>query len=399
MRALVVTNLYPNPFEPNRGTFNRQQLRALAARHVVRVISPIAWADEWAARWRGAPGLGRGRRWDCDGIPVALPRYLYTPKILRGWYGHFFRGSIRAAFAQAVAEFRPDVVFTPWAYPDGWAAVALGHAAGLPVVVKVHGSDVLGDIRRQPARLRRTAEALRGADAVVAVSQDLARNVVELGAEPGRVRVVYDGIDARRFHPGPRSEARARLGLDQTEPLLLFAGRLVPVKGLDVLLDACAALAGRGVRFRLCLVGDGPLRGSLEQRAARLGLGGVVQFCGPRPHDQIPDWFRAADVFVLPSRSEGLPSVLLEATACGTPFVASRVGGIPEVAGVAGSRMVPPEDAGRLAEALADVLRAGHGPARDPGPARGWDDSAADLVGVLEEAVRRGCPAGAGRAG
>jgi glycosyltransferase involved in cell wall biosynthesis len=392
MRVLVVTNLYPNPFDPNRGTFNRQQLRAVADRHPVRVISPVAWIDELAARRRGVPRLPAGRRRDCDGIPVEHPRYLYTPKVLRGSYGRFYRRSIRAAFARALAEFRPDVVYSPWAYPDGWAAIALGRTAGLPVVVKVHGSDVLGDIRHQAARLRRTAEALRGADAVVAVSRDLARNVVDLGAEPGRVRVVYDGIDARLFRPGSRPEARARLGLDGTDPLLLFVGRLVPVKGLDVLLDACAELARSELRFRLCLVGDGPLRGSLEQRAARLGLAGTVQFCGPRPHGQLPDWFRAADLFVLPSRSEGLPSVLLEATACGTPFVASRVGGIPEITGPAGSRLAPPEDAGRLATAMGDFLREGGGPACDPGAARTWAQSAVDLVGVLEEALR-GCPA------
>jgi glycosyltransferase involved in cell wall biosynthesis len=84
--------------------------------------------------------------------------------------------------------------------------------------------------------------------------------------------------------------------------------------------------------------------------------------------------------------------VLLEATACGTPFVASRVGGISEIPGPGGSQLVPPEDAGRLAAALADFLRGGGGPACDPGPARSWAQSAADLVGVFEEALR-GCPA------
>src|SRR5262249_60699932 len=113
---------------------------------------------------------------------------------LRGWYGHSYRRSVRAAFARALAEFRPDVVFSPWAYPDGWAAVALGHAAALPVVVKVLGSDVLWGLRRHPARLRRTTEALRGADAVVAGSRDLARSVVDLGAGAGRVRGVGDGL-------------------------------------------------------------------------------------------------------------------------------------------------------------------------------------------------------------
>ena len=110
MRILVLTNLYPNPFHRTRATFNRQQFRALAERHEVRVISPISWVDELAARRKGAPALPRDRRVEVDGITVEHPRYLYPPKVLRGWYGHFFRRSARPAFDRAYVEFRPDVV-------------------------------------------------------------------------------------------------------------------------------------------------------------------------------------------------------------------------------------------------------------------------------------------------
>src|SRR5689334_9793120 len=98
MRVLTVTNLYPNPFEPARATFNRQQVRALAARHAVQVISPISWTEELAARRAGAPPLPAGRRVTCDGITVDHPRYLYTPKLFRGRYGQFYRQSVAGAF-------------------------------------------------------------------------------------------------------------------------------------------------------------------------------------------------------------------------------------------------------------------------------------------------------------
>src|SRR5262245_17680459 len=98
MRILTLTNLYPNPFQPHRATFNRQQLRWLAQRHELRVIAPVLWTDELKARWKGAPRLPAGRRAVCDGIPVEHPRYLYPPKLLRGWYGHCFRWSVGAAF-------------------------------------------------------------------------------------------------------------------------------------------------------------------------------------------------------------------------------------------------------------------------------------------------------------
>ena len=273
LRILTLTNLYPNPFHPERATFNRQKLRLLATRHPVAIISPILWTEELAARWTGGRRLPRDRRVTCDGITVNHPCYVYPPKVLRGWYGHCFRESVRPAFRRALAEFRPDLIFAPWAYPDGWAAVQLGHRAGLPVVIKVHGSDILR-LSLHPKRERGTVEALRQADGIVAVSRDLKERVVALGVDPGRVRVVYDGIDTERFHPGPREAARARLTreLDLQGPVVLTIGNLVPVKGLEVLIEAFGRLAGQGVDFTGLLIGRGPLRSRLEDQVARRGL-------------------------------------------------------------------------------------------------------------------------------
>ncbi|MBX6311522.1 MAG: glycosyltransferase [Isosphaeraceae bacterium] len=390
MRILVLTNLYPNPYQPDRATFNRQQVRLLAARHPVAVIAPILWTDELAARRRGAARLPADRRATCDGIAVEHPRYVYPPKVLRDRYGHFFRGSVRRAFERALAEFRPELVFSPWAYPDGWAAVELGHRAGLPVVIKLHGSDILS-LGTYPRRWRRTVEALRRADGIVAVSRDLANRAIDLGVDPSRVRVVYDGIDTSLFHPGPVAEARARLGLEAGgAAVLLFIGNLVPVKGVDILVEACAQMAAAGERFLCCVIGQGPLRDRLERQIACLGLEGRVRLLGPRPHDQLPDWYRAADLFVLPSRSEGVPVVLLEAAACSTPFVASRVGGIPEIAHLAPSRLVPPGDAGRLAEGIREALAGPLRPSTGAAAAlRSHAEATAELEDLFDGVIRR----------
>jgi glycosyltransferase involved in cell wall biosynthesis len=396
MRILTLTNLYPTPFDPTRATFNRQKLRLLAERHPVAVIAPILWTDEWAARRKGGASLPRGRRVTCDGITVDHPRYLYPPKVLRGWYGHCFRESVRPAFRRALAEFRPDLVFAPWAYPDGWAAVQLGHRAGLPVVIKVHGSDIL-QLSLYPRRSRGTVEALRQADGIIAVSHDLRERVVALGAGPDRVRVIYDGIDSELFHPGPRDAARARLAreTDLQGPVVLFIGNLVPIKGLEVLIDAFARLAREGVDFTGLLIGQGSLRSRLEDRVARAGLRGRVRLLGPRPHDQLPDWYRAADLFVLPSYSEGVPIVLLEAAACGTPFVASRVGGVPEIAHLGASRLVPAGDAEALAEAIRAALAdRPKGSPQGHSPVRGHAEAVTELVDLFEQvlAARRSAP-------
>jgi glycosyltransferase involved in cell wall biosynthesis len=214
--------------------------------------------------------------------------------------------------------------------------------------------------------------------------------VVALGADPDRVRVVYDGVDSERFHPGPRDKARDRLApeLEMRGRVVLYIGNLLPVKGLDVLIRAFARLAGQGVDFTGLLIGQGPLGSRLEDQIARLGLRGRVRLLGPRPHDQLPDWYRAADLFALPSRSEGVPVVLLEAIACGTPFVASRVGGIPEIAHLGASRLVPPGDTGSLAEAIRAGLADRPGPptqARDA--VRGQGEVVSELVEFFEQVL------------
>lgn len=380
MRILALTNIYPNPLQPHRATYNRFQLRLLGTRHPVRVIAPIAWTDELAAWSKRGARLPAGRRAALDGLTVDYPRFLFPPKVLRGRYGRFYRASVRRSFERALGEFRPDLIYTPWAYPDGWASVALGHAAGLPVVLKVHGSDVLV-LGRRPDRCRPTSEALQQADAVIAVSRDLADHVIELGADPGRVvHVIYDGIDTDLFRPGPAAEARARLGLERDTPVVLSVGNLVPVKGQDLLIEACARLARAGVRFVCYLIGDGPLRSQLGRQAAGLGLGGRFRMPGALPSHRLPDWYRAADVFALPSHSEGVPNVQLEAMACGVPFVGSRVGGIPEVAHLGESRLVPPGDAGALAEALGEFLTRPAG--RAPGAAGAVRDLAETVADI-----------------
>jgi glycosyltransferase involved in cell wall biosynthesis len=389
MRVLALTNLYPNPYQPNRAAFNRQQFGALAADHEVQVIAPIAWTGEWAARRRaGIPRhVPTERRHVRDGMVIHHPRYAFTPKILRGWYGRFFAHSVRASFQEAVRSFRPDCVLGCWAYPDGWAAVQLAREHGLPVVVKVQGSDLL-TLGNDDARLKPTIETITRTDAVVAVSRHLGERAVELGASRSRVHVVYNGIDGGVFHPGPREAARRRVGIVSPDPLILFVGNLVPVKGLDVLIDALCTLARTGQRFQCAIVGEGPLRSRLHARIESLGLGAQVSLVGSLPLSHMPDWYRAADLVVLPSRSEGVPNVLLEAAACGTPFIATRVGGIPEIAHP--DALVPADDPNALARRIRTFFDAeGHTPPHRPFTPGSWRDSARALAAVLEGVVAR----------
>ena len=380
MRILGLTHLYPNTFNPYLAPFNRELFRTLGSRNAVRVIAPIPWTVELRARQKGS-ALSADRRTELDGLTIDHPRFYFPPKLLQWTYGPLFEKSVRRVFRRCVTDFRPDLVYSPWAYPDGWAAVRLARRAGLPVVIQVLGSDVL--VLARHMRKRQTFDALRDADGVVAVSRDLAEQVIDGGVNPSKVRVIYGGVDPNAFSSGSKLDARIRLGLaPDTAPVVLFIGRLEKVKGIDVLIDACSILAKSGVRFQAQIIGHGPLAGALQSQIDWLGLGEQVKLLGPKPQADLPDWYRAADVFVLPSHSEGVPNVLLEATACGTPCVATRVGGVPEISDRGDIRMVPSADPVALAGAIREVL-ASRGQPRDFPAPRTWAESINELEQFL----------------
>jgi glycosyltransferase involved in cell wall biosynthesis len=189
-------------------------------------------------------------------------------------------------------------------------------------------------------------------------------------------------VNLDRFGPGDRSEARRALELDLDAPILLWIGRMVAVKGLDVLLEAFSGIVANPAP-QLYLVGDGPLRATLEGQAKHLGVADRVHFVGTVDHAELGNWYRAADTFVLPSLSEGTPNVLLESLACGTPFVASMVGNVADLAEES-DWLVPPGNAAALQSALTNRLAA---------PvtvcAKAIDDSvAADhLAAILDDAI------------
>jgi glycosyltransferase involved in cell wall biosynthesis len=383
MRILVVTNLFPSRIQPGRAPFNLRQCRALAMDHEVRIIAPIAITDELRAL-RCGERVGE-RRVLRDGMIVEHPRHSFTPRVMRGLYGRFYERSIRSTFLRLVEESRPDAVLACWAYPDGWAAARLARSLGIPCAIKVHGSDVLTPTSGS-ARARGTAEALGAADRVIAVSEHLARAAVASGADPQRVVVVRNGVDRDRFSPGSRADARRELGLDAEAEIILFAGNLVPVKGPDILVRAFASVAERRPRARCVLLGDGPMRGALERFVRASRLNGRVQCAGATPMDRMPTWFRAANLLVIPSRSEGIPNVLLEASACGTPWIATAVGGIGELlnAGDGAHCLVPPENPAALACAMVATLDA---PAARPLPTMSWADSGRAIASALEDMI------------
>lgn len=344
MRVLFYSSIFPRSWNVTLGIYCLHVCRALLdLGHDVRVVSPKGWMEP---RRDARPVEG------VDGLTIEYPTYFYPPRILQSEYDRFMALSSRLAMRRAMREFRPEAVLSYWAHPDGAVAARFARAAKIPSGVIVGGSDVLVLARHPGRRQRSVMRALRANDAIITVGRDLARAVEALGIAPHKVHVVYQGVDMNLFAPGPRSEARKRLGIDVPGKMLVAVGSLLPVKGIDVLLDAMSTLSKKHHDLRLYLVGDGKSRSDLEAQTKRLGLGAVVHFTGKVDQRDLPDWYRAADLTVLASRSEGVPNVLRESLACGTPFVATKVGGVAEIAEGTQCRLVPPEDVAALADAI-----------------------------------------------
>jgi glycosyltransferase involved in cell wall biosynthesis len=223
-------------------------------------------------------------------------------------------------------------------------AVAAGRLARRPTIwhVRIAESDGLVD-----------RALCAAATAVIATSRAVARRFAWAEA---KVRVVPNGIDLKRFVPRPPSAAlRAILGVPPSAPVVLSIGRHVPEKGYRHLVDAALPVERARAGVHWVLVGDGELRPELEAQARRLGLAGAMHFAGWR--DDVADVLALADVFVLPSESEGFGRVLVEAMAMARPVVATAVGGVPDI--VLASQtglLVPPADPAALAGAVQALL-------------------------------------------
>lgn len=402
MRVLFFSHNFPNPWNPGLGTFNRTMLAGLARigggesahRHEVRVVSPVPWNQ-----WYGGLIPGRGPKTSLEsfsavpGVEATYYPFYYPPKILRSQYHKCLSWSSRTVLPKIIREFAPDIVLSYWSHPDGAVANEYAHAAGIPSAVMTGGSDVLL-LGRSGARRRAILTALHAADMVITVSEDLSRVLMSDGLPAQQLNVVRRGVETSVFHPGSRREARDKLGQPQDVPLLVAPGRLAPVKGWEYLLRACRSLADRGLRFHCVFVGKGPLQKALVAEAQELRIASHISFVGACPQAELADWYRAADAVVLPSISEGVPNVLMEAIACGGSFVASEVGGIPEIADPHFDRLVPPAQPLSLANAIEDLLN--HTRARDEETdiPRRWrplslDESTAHLEQALETCVSR----------
>ncbi len=331
---------YPWPESPVFGVFCREQARAAARHHDVVVL---------AFRPEAMRGPRVFRTWE-DGAekPRTLRLVYRRPRVRAAAMATQLAGMAALVRRLRRSGWSPDVIHAH-VFEAGVPALLLGRALGCPVVVSEHFTAFQrGLVRGVDLRLARTV--FRRADLVCPVSEDLGRQLAAVEPQ-ARLRVVPNVVDIELFRPtAQRRERRA------DDPLrLLNVASLDEKKGHAVLLDAVARLRARGLPVTLDIVGEGELRGALEARADLLGIAGVVRFRGLLLPAEVAELMREADLFVLPSRFENLPVVLLEALASGLPAVATAVGGVGEIVDARSGELVSPGDPERLADAIAAV--------------------------------------------
>ena len=332
VRVLTFTSLFPNASQPLLGIFIAQRVAALARLPgiIVEVIAPVPYFPGWA-RWsprRSFAVIPAKEKY--GNITVHHPRYLLLPKFSMPLHGRLmFLGSLSIARRlHRSAAF--DCIDAHYVYPDGFAAEHLGRALGIPTIVSARGTDInlfpsFRSIRPQ------ICETLEKAAGIIAVSAALKKEMEDLGAPAAKIGVIANGVDAAQFHRLDQKEARRRLGLPENEEILLSVGGLAQHKGFHLLIDALVEIAPRHPYIKLYIAGEGPYRTKLESQIRAQGMQQRVFLMGSIPNEQLLYWYNAANITCLTSLREGMPNVVIESLACGTPVVAARTGGIPEV--------------------------------------------------------------------
>ncbi len=372
MRALWIASMLPSRFNWLAGPWNLRSMVALRdiADVQVMAVCPVSLTPPAALVGRFPPDIKALWNWfgartgnqggaDLQGLRVDYLRWAWPPKALFWrWEGRLLYGQLRGALAKIVRDFQPDVIHAPWLHPEGSAACLLGAEHGIPVIAQGIGNDANYYLHRYAGR-ELVIRDLQQAAALMFNCQSTRDMARRAGLDHPRVRVIYHGVDVEKFTPpaAPPSNEVKRV---------ITVAQLIPRKNHQLLLRAFVKLPPAVQRAtELEFVGGGPARPGLESLARELGIAEKVTFAGRPSHGELVRRLQQADVYCLPTLSEGMPVATIEAMACGLPVVASAVDGIPEsvIEGVTGL-LVPPEDADALAAALQVAL------------AREWDRGA-----------------------
>ncbi|MGB5103118.1 MAG: glycosyltransferase, partial [Steroidobacteraceae bacterium] len=306
---LVWSSLFPNPAQPQAGVFIRERMFRVGQELPITVISPQPWFPLQGLirlfRPHFRPQTPKYEQQ--SGIDIFRPRYFSVPGVLKQFDGLMMAFGACRTVDRLRREGRVDVIDAHFAYPDGYAAARVAGDLGIPLTLTLRGTEARH--ARDPQLRDKVIAALRAARRVFTVASSLRQIALDLGLPAERTLVVGNGVDAARFSPTPRLDARIALGIPADASVMITVGGLVERKGFHRVIACMPALLERFQNLHYLAVGsagpEGDFRPQLDQQVRSLGLEARVHFLGALPSEGVRQALSAADVFVLSSRNEG----------------------------------------------------------------------------------------------
>lgn len=348
------------------------------------MVAPVPYFPSWirSSRWGKFGRIPREEK--VENLSVYHPRYPLLPGFFMPLHGFLMFVGCFFLVRRLHRQFRFDCIDAHYVYPDGFAAVLLGRLLELPVVVSARGTDI-NLFPSFPSIRPLIVWSLRNAAGIIAVSSALKNAMTALGVPAEKICVIPNGVDTKRFHAVPQGQARQALGLPMEGKIAVSVASLTEAKNHPLLISAFAKMLGDSRSAKLFLVGEGPLRPALQESIRKLGLQENVILVGAKPNPELALWYSAADVSCLVSSREGWPNVIMESIACGTPVVATRVGGVPEILSSSELGLVAEQDS----ESIAAMLQLAFAKSWDRNglalhaQSRGWNQVASEVEDYL----------------
>jgi len=328
MKILTFTTLYPNNIQQRHGIFVEQRLRKLlqCGNVEAKVVAPVPWfpfKSEKLSTYAKYTKIHKKEK--RHGIDVYHPRYIVIPKIGMTMAPLLLAVAMVPLIKQIIKEgFDFDLIDAHYYYPDGVAAVILGKWFKKPVTITARGTDI-NLIPQFVLPKKMILWAAKQAKASITVCEALKTELISLGADKTKITALRNGVDLEFFVPKDRDKLRRERNIRGV--CLLSVGHLTERKGHHLVIEAMRNLPD----YRLLIAGDGEEFGSLERLVKKYQLVDQVEFLGALTHQQMVEIYNISDALILASSREGWANVLLESMACGTPVVATKIWGTPEV--------------------------------------------------------------------
>lgn len=386
LNILVFSTLYPNQIQFRHGIFVETRIRHLkqSEQANITVIAPVPWFPcklKWFPRYSQLVDVPYQET--RHGVEIYHPRYIVIPKI----------GMLLTPFFLAFTLYRQikrltpsidtfDVIDAHYYYPDGVSAAIVAKLFNKPLAITARGSDI-SQIADDYWPRKMILWASRVAKYNQAVCKALIDRMLELGINPNTTHVLRNGVDLNLFSPSADRDALKQKWQVQ-RPLLISVGYLIERKGHHLIVEALSALP----EFELFIVGSGEMQQTLTAQVAKAGLTDRVRFISEVKQEQLAELYNCADALVLASSREGWANVLLEAMACGTPVVATRIWGTPEVVQAAEAGILCQE---RTSEAIASAVKElfAHYPDRQQtrryAETFSWEETTSRILGLFKK--------------